>query len=179
MATTATTRAARRTTRQSARAGKTANSNGPSAIDLLKADHREVEDMFEKYEHAKEAAQKAELSAKICAALKAHTQVEEELFYPAARKATGDDDLLDEATVEHAGAKHLIAEIEAMKVGDDLYDAKIKVLGEQIHHHVEEEEDELFPEVEKTKLDLEALGAQMATRKDELMAAPGKPRKAN
>jgi hemerythrin-like domain-containing protein len=87
----------------------------------------------------------------------------------AARKATGDDDLLDEAAVEHAGARHLITEIEDMEVGDDLYDAKVKVLGEQIKHHIKEEEEELFPEVKSAKTDLEALGKKMAARKEELM----------
>jgi hemerythrin-like domain-containing protein len=102
-------------------------------------------------------------------ALKVHTQIEEEIFYLQARKATGDDDLLDEATVEHAGAKDLISQIESMKVGDDLYDAKVKVLGEQVKHHIEEEEDELFPEVKAAKMDLEALGKTISARKAEVM----------
>jgi hemerythrin-like domain-containing protein len=106
-------------------------------------------------------------------ALKVHTQIEEEIFYPQARQATGDNDLLDEALVEHAGAKNLIAEIEAMEVGENLYDAKIRVLGEQIKHHVKEEEEELFPEVERSKMDLAGAGAKMAKRKSELMAQVG------
>ena len=142
----------------------------PDAVALLKQDHREAEGFFESFEKAKDSKTKASLAARICQALTVHMQIEEELFYPATRKATGDDDLLDEAVVEHAGAKQLIAEIEAMKVGDDLYDAKIKVLGEQIEHHVEEEEKELFPEVKKSDLDLGALGGRMASRKGELMA---------
>jgi hypothetical protein len=141
-----------------------------SAIELLEDDHREVEGYFEEYEELEDDDAKAALSAKICLALKVHTQIEEEIFYPAARKATKDDDLLDEAVVEHAGAKHLIAEIEEMEVGDDLYDAKIKVLGEQIKHHVKEEEEELFPETESAKLDVDALGKKLAARKEELMA---------
>jgi uncharacterized protein (UPF0335 family) len=116
---------------------------------------------------------KAALCAKICLALKVHTQIEEEIFYPAARAATKDDDLLDEATVEHAGAKDLIAQIESMKVGDDLYDAKVKVLGEQIKHHVKEEQEELFPEARESGMDLRALGEQLAARKKELMAKLG------
>jgi hemerythrin superfamily protein len=142
----------------------------PDAIALLKQDHREAEALFESYEKAKDNRTKATLAAKICKALSIHMQIEEGLFYPSARKATGDDDALDEAVVEHAGAKQLIAEIEGMKVGDDLYDAKIKVLSEQIEHHVEEEEKELFPEVKKTDLDLVAIGAKLAARKAELMA---------
>ncbi len=140
------------------------------AIALLKADHKEVKGWFADYEDAEGDNEKATLSAKICKALKVHARIEEEIFYPAARKATGDGDLLDEAVVEHAAAKDLIAQIEAMRVGDDLYDAKVTVLGEQIEHHVEEEETELFPEARESDLDLEALGARLATRKAELTA---------
>jgi hypothetical protein len=92
------------------------------------------------------------------------------LFYPPARDQTGDANLVDEAVVEHMGAKTLIAQIEAMTPGQPLYDAKVKVLGEQIRHHVEEEESELFPEVRATGMDLDALGAQLAARKAELLA---------
>lgn len=146
--------------------------SGQDAIALLKADHREVEGWFEEYEKARSDKRKAELSAKICQALKVHTQIEEEYFYPASREVLNDKDeeMVDEAVVEHAAAKDLIAEIETMEVGDDLYDAKIKVLSEQIEHHVGEEEKEYFPKVRKTDLDLKALGAQMAARKEELMA---------
>jgi hemerythrin superfamily protein len=144
-----------------------------SAIALLKKDHREVEGYFEEYEELEDDNAKAKLAEKICTALKVHTQIEEEIFYPQGRKATGDNDLLDEALVEHAGAKHLIAEIESMKVGDDLYDAKITVLGEQVKHHVKEEEEELFPEIEDSKMDVVAAGKQMAARKSELMGQVG------
>jgi hemerythrin superfamily protein len=146
---------------------------GPSAADgiaLLEADHREVEGYFTQYKEADSEDEKKLLAQKICAALRVHAQIEEEIFYPAARKATKDNDLLDEATVEHAGAKVLIAEIEAMQPGMPLYDAKVTVLGEQIQHHVKEEEGELFPKVRETRLDLKALGTQMAERKAELMA---------
>ena len=138
---------------------------------MLEADHREVEGLFEQYEALTADKDKKALANRICLALKVHTQIEEELFYPPARKATGDTDLLDEAVVEHAGAKSLIAEIEAMRPGQPLYDAKVKVLGEQVRHHVEEEETELFPEVSETDLDLEAIGAKLAARKAELMAS--------
>jgi len=161
---TKTKRAAQRTSQRSHAAAP------GSAIALLKKDHREVEGYFEEYEELKDDSAKAALAEKICMALKVHTQIEEEIFYPAARKATGDEDLLDEALVEHAGAKHLIGEIESMKPGDDLYDAKITVLGEQIKHHVKEEEEELFPECENSKMDVVAIGKKMATRKAELMA---------
>jgi len=140
-----------------------------SAIDLLEQDHREVESYFDEFEDLDDEAAKEELAQKICMALTVHAQIEEEIFYPQARKATKDDDLLDEAIVEHAGAKKLIAEIEEMEPGEELFDAKVKVLGEMIRHHVEEEEQELFPEVEDSGMDLQAVGAQMAKRKAELM----------
>jgi hemerythrin superfamily protein len=146
------------------------SSEKPTAVELLEEDHREVEGYFDEYQELEDDEAKSELAVKICLALKVHTQIEEEIFYPQARKATKDDDLLDEAAVEHAGAKHLISEIEEMEVGDDLYDAKIKVLGEQIKQHVKEEEDELFPEAKSAKMDLEGLGEKLASRKAELMA---------
>ena len=126
MATSAKTKARRAVTRRSGQAGPT------DALALLKADHREVEAWFEEYEDLTSNADKLALAQRICLALRVHTQIEEEIFYPAAREATKDNDLLDEATVEHAGAKDLIAQIEAMKPGDPLYDAKVKVLGEQV-----------------------------------------------
>lgn len=143
------------------------------AIALLKADHREVLGWFDAYEDAKDDAAKASLSARICQALKVHSRIEEEIFYPAARKATGDEDLLDEAQVEHAAAKDLIDQIEAMQVGDPLYDAKVQVLGEQIRHHAGEEEAELFPEARRANMDLKALGARLQARKQELMGQAG------
>jgi iron-sulfur cluster repair protein YtfE (RIC family) len=108
---------------------------------------------------------KEKLALKICLALTVHMQIEEEIFYPAAREAIENAELIDEATVEHASAKQLIAEIEEMDAGDELYDAKVKVLGEQMRHHVEEEEDGLFPEIENSELDLEVLVKKMAERK--------------
>lgn len=140
------------------------------AIKLLKSDHKEVEAMFKKYPKLKDDAEKQALADEICLALTVHAQIEEEIFYPAARAALEDEDLLDEAEVEHASAKQLIAEIKAMKAGDRLFDAKVTVLGEYINHHVEEEEEEMFPETEDTELDLKAIGTQLAERKAELMA---------
>jgi hemerythrin superfamily protein len=172
MATTKATKAKRAAERKAARALKSEAGKSPeamSALELLEQDHREVENFFDEYENLEDDEEKSDLSAKICLALTVHTQIEEEIFYPASRKATKDDDLLDEAAVEHAGAKELISQIEAMEVGDDLYDAKVKVLGEQVRHHVKEEEEELFPEVEAAKLDIAALGKKMAARKAELI----------
>jgi hemerythrin superfamily protein len=140
------------------------------AIALLEADHREVEAYFEQYKGAKSREEKKGVAMKICAALRVHAQIEEEMFYPAARKATKDNDLLDEAMVEHSGAKVLVAEIEAMQPGMPLYDAKVTVLGEQIQHHVREEEDKLFPQVRESRLDLKALGRDMGNRKVGLIA---------
>ncbi|HEY5105237.1 MAG TPA: hemerythrin domain-containing protein [Caulobacteraceae bacterium] len=146
----------------------------PDALALLKADHKEVKAWFNQYEDLSDNAQKAALVAKICLALKVHTTIEEEIFYPAARQATKDNALLDEANVEHACAKDLLAQIEAMKVGENLFDAKVRVLGEQIKHHVKEEEDELFPEAREAKMDLKGLGSRMAARKAELIRQLGK-----
>ena len=158
-----------RTTRRS-------NSNAARPIDaigLLKADHREVKGWFAEYDNTDDDAAKQELAGRICMALAVHAQVEEELFYPAAYDVLDEegDDLLDEAVVEHATAKALIAEIEAMTVGEPLFDAKVKVLGEYIDHHIKEEEGELFPECKDTEMDMQALGEAMAARKAELMAA--------
>jgi len=140
------------------------------AIRLLKADHKEVKGYFHDFEKAKDASEKQQLANKICKALIVHTQIEEEIFYPAARKEIEDGGLLDEAEVEHASAKQLIAEIQRMKPSDRLFDAKVTVLGEYITHHVEEEEKEIFPEVRDTNLDLKAMGQALAERKNDLMA---------
>ena len=143
------------------------------AIALLTADHKEAKAMFDKYETLGERAYaaKKKLATEVCNALTVHTTIEEEIFYPALRTQGKElQDMLDEAEVEHAGAKDLIAQIGAMDPEDDLYDAKVKVLGEQVEHHVKEEEGEMFPKVRKTKLDLAALGEEMQARKDELMA---------
>lgn len=166
-------------TRKAARAAKPKSASkpaaAPDALALLEADHREVEAWLEQYDDLTEDADKKALADKICLALKVHAQIEEELFYPPAREKTGDFDLLDEATVEHMGAKNLVAQIEAMAPGQPLYDAKVKVLGEQVRHHVEEEEGELFPEVRATDLDLVDLGQKLAARKAELMAMLAPP----
>jgi hemerythrin superfamily protein len=158
------------TSKKKSRDAGESSSATPDAIKLLKADHAEVKEMFEQFESARSSAQKSKLAATICQALTAHTTIEEEIFYPAAREALEEGDLIDEAEVEHQSAKVLIAEIEAGGPDDDLWDAKVKVLGEYINHHVKEEEEEMFPAVRKTDLDLKALGEEMAARKEELMA---------
>lgn len=175
MATTAKTKAKQKSARAATKAQAAPKTRAPDAIALLEADHRQVEEYFETYEGLTDDAEKKVLADKICLALKVHAQIEEEFFYPPAREKTGDGDLIDEAIVEHMGAKTLIAQIEAGLPGQPLYDAKIKVLGEQVRHHVEEEETELFPEVRATDLDLVALGGKLAARKAELTALLAPP----
>ena len=158
------------------RSGKTRRTGrrDPLAVRLLKQDHREVEGWFDEYEQLEDDPEKLELFGKIALALKVHTQIEEEIFYPSERGEV-EDDLLDEAQVEHDGAKKMIAEIEAMKPSDDLYDAKVKVLGEYIKHHVKEEEQPggIFAQAKRGDEDLDAMGERLKARKEELMAEMG------
>ncbi len=142
------------------------------AIALLKADHRKVEDLFEKFEKAKSDSVKKTLVEQICTELSVHTAIEEEIFYPACNGEI-EEDLLNEAYVEHDGAKVMIAELMSSKPGDDFYDAKVKVLSEEIKHHVKEEEQRsegMFAQAREAGLDMDALGEQMAARKEELLA---------
>jgi hemerythrin superfamily protein len=142
------------------------------AIALLKQDHRTVEDLFGQFEAASGDGRKQKLARQICLELSVHATIEEEIFYPACEGKV-DEDLLKEAYVEHDGAKVLIAEIEAnSEAGDEFFDAKVKVLQEQIEHHVEEEEkrmEGLFSQARQAGLDMDALGAQLAQRKAELI----------
>jgi Hemerythrin HHE cation binding domain len=142
------------------------------AIALLKADHRKVEALFAKFEKAKDSRAKKSLATEICTELTVHTIIEEEIFYPACQQAA-DEDLRLEAYVEHDGAKVLIAEIEGSDPENEFYDAKVKVLSEQIEHHVKEEEKPgkgLFAQARRADLDMDALGERMAARKEELLA---------
>jgi hemerythrin-like domain-containing protein len=156
MPTTTTTKpksgssAARREARQSAKP--------MDILRLLKQEHAEVKKNLAAFEHADTDEEKQQLAQTICRALTLHAELEEAIFYPAAREALHDDDLLNEAKVEHETAKQLIADIEAMSPSDELYDATVKVLGEYIAHHVEEEENELFNECKDSDMDLKALG---------------------
>ena len=143
------------------------------AVALLKADHAKVADLFEKYEKASGDGRKQAIAEEICLELSVHAQIEEEIFYPACEGKV-EEDLLKEAYVEHDGAKILIAEIEAGAPSDEYYDAKVKVLSEQIEHHVEEEEQRIegiFAQARKAGVDMDALGEQLAARKAELMAS--------
>jgi hemerythrin superfamily protein len=141
------------------------------AIALLKADHKEVAAMFEEFlEGDLDGDAKDELAAKICKALSVHAQIEEEIFYPAARDAVSadDEDLLDEAEVEHGSITDLVTAVEEHE-DDALFDAQIKVMSEWVKHHVKEEEIQMFPKLLKTDMDMKEIGAAMAARKEELM----------
>lgn len=159
-------------------AGKTSRAS-PDAIKMLTDDHAEVKAMFKAYDGLVKAdaedEEKVALATQICDALTVHATVEEEIFYPAARDEIQEQDLLDEAEVEHASAKDLIAQIQTAQPSEPLYDAKIKVLAEYIEHHVKEEEGELFPKVRKSGLDLKALGEELLSRKQELAAEIDEP----
>src|SRR5690606_20382277 len=152
------------------------NSTPKDACALLDSDHRAVKKMFKQYEElasskARDAgARKAELAKEICMQLTVHAQIEEEIFYPALREALRDTELLDEAEVEHQTAKDLIAQIEAMEDSQEIHDAKVKVLGEYIDHHVKEERNEIFPKARAArKLDLVGMRDRLEARKEELL----------
>lgn len=150
------------------------------ALHILSEDHKNVIDMFEEFELLKEDAsadeeEKQMLVESTCAELTIHAQVEEEIFYPAARDAIDDMNLLDEAEVEHASARQLITELAAMQPDDDLYDAKFTVLGEYVKHHIQEEEKQLFPKIKKANIDLDELGEEIRQRKLELRDELGIP----
>jgi hemerythrin superfamily protein len=163
MHTNQSTTAKRRTT-----SGKT----GSDAIALLIDDHDKVKKMFKEYEKISknnDEEKKEALATQICKELTVHAQLEEEIFYPAVREGIDDDALMNEAMVEHAEAKGLIAQIQSMPASNPLYDATVKVLGENIEHHIGEEQKDMFPKVKKLNLDLKELGREMAERKETLM----------
>jgi len=170
----ATTTAKAATTTSKARRTRRTGRRDPLAVQLLKQDHREVEGWFDEYEQLEEDGDKLALFKKIALALKVHTMIEEEIFY-AEERGDVEDDLLDEAYVEHDSAKKMIAEIESMKPGDDYYDARVKVLGEYIRHHVREEEQPggIFAQAKKGDEDLDAMGERLKARKEELMKKMG------
>jgi len=144
----------------------------PDAIALLKADHRKVEELFASFEAAKGDGKKKALAEQICMELSVHTKIEEDVFYPACEGAV-EEDLLQEAYVEHDAAKVLVAEIEAGGPDDEFYDAKVKVLSEMIEHHVKEEEQRvegMFAQARKAGLDMDGLGQRMAAEKEQLLA---------
>ena len=151
---------------------KTTSKSKKDAVKLLTEDHAKVKKLFREYEKLskkEDEDEKEELAQQICKELTVHSQLEEEIFYPAAREAIKDDDLLNEALVEHSSAKDLISEIKSMKIDDPMYDAVVTVLGEYVNHHIQEEEEKIFPKAQKSKMDLEELGTELAERKKELM----------
>jgi hemerythrin superfamily protein len=158
------------TTSRSKTTSKKTAAGQKDAIQLLKADHREVEKLFGQFDKAKGDERRMRLCHKICMEFLVHAQIEEEIFYPACRDAMKEDDLVNEAVVEHQAAKDLISEIKGMDPADEMFAARMQVLEEQIEHHVKEEESELFPKAKKTDLDMKALGERLAARKKELMA---------
>lgn len=154
--------------------GLSNDNTGTNALELLKNDHQEVDKLFRQYEEIKDGAEdagKEELVSRICDALTVHAQIEETIFYPAARRALPEEegqDLLNEAAVEHQTLKDIIGRLEAAPTSDPLYDAGVKVLSEYVKHHVREEENELFPKLRSSDMDLQAIGQQLAQRKEQL-----------
>ena len=151
---------------------------GPQDADkLLMADHKQVKGLFAQYQNLvdddAEAGERKALAEQICGMLTVHATIEEDIFYPAAREALEEQDLLNEAEVEHASARDLIAQIDSMDADDELYDARVTVLGEYIDHHVKEEEEQMFPRCRKSEMDLAELGAELDQRRTELMSAAG------
>jgi len=157
----------RRTSRRSPSARK------PDALRLLKDDHERVQKMFERFERTRGDSQKEQLATAICDELTVHAQLEEQLFYPALRDAIEDDDLVNEAEVEHSTAKDLIDQIRASSPRDPRYDALVSVLGEYVKHHIQEEEREIFKQARASELDLVALGEQLKERKGMLAGGEG------
>src|SRR3954468_13180121 len=141
------------------------------ATALLRADHKAVNDLFNEYEKSRSNVRKKQIVNMICKELTVHAQIEEEIFYPAVKAALKDKELVPEATVEHATLKELIAQVEGKEPDGEMFDAKIKVLSEYVKHHVKEEQNEMFPKAKESKLDLHALGEQIAARKEELKAS--------
>jgi hypothetical protein len=162
-----------KTPARAANRGRRSPASG-DAIALLKNDHRQVETWFEQFEKARSDDRKRDLATNICNALRVHSAIEEEIFYPAFYEATREEDLHHEAIVEHDGAKKLIAEIESSGPDDDFYDARVSVLSEMIKHHVKEEEqrDGMFAKARGSGMDLVSLGEQLAERKRELESSP-------
>jgi len=145
----------------------------PNALRMLKDDHDKVKGLFERFHGSRSHEEKRELAQTICRMLKVHTQLEEEIFYPAVRNAIEDEDTMNESLVEHAAAKELVEQIEKMSPNDGLFDAKVVVLGEYVNHHIREEQNQMFPQIRKSDLDLDDLAEQLRTRKQQLTREMG------
>ncbi len=160
------------TSARSASAKTPARSRTPrtkDAIALLREDHKKVSALFDEFEKARSASVKKRLVQTICQELTVHAQIEEEIFYPAVKAALKDKELVPEARVEHDSVKALIAQVQDVEPDGEDYDAKVKVMGEFVKHHVKEEQNEMFPKAKQSRLDLAELGQQMAERKEQLM----------
>ncbi|MGQ3053485.1 MAG: hemerythrin domain-containing protein [Roseateles sp.] len=148
---------------------KRTSTHQQDAIAMLKEDHKKVSALFEEFEKARSVNRKKQIVATICQELTVHAQLEEEIFYPAFKAALKDKELVPEATVEHASVKDLIAQVRDQEPSGEDYDAKVKVMGEYVKHHVKEEQNEMFAKAKKSRLDLLELGRQMAERKQQLL----------
>jgi len=169
------TQAARKVTKPAVQRQRTAASNEPDAIALLTADHRLVKKLFADFGKLRkgeaDSVATATLVGRICIELRLHTQLEEEIFYPVVRAAIQDNDLMDEADVEHDGVRDLIAQLEGMDPTDDHYNAKVMVLSENVDHHVKEEQEEMFKKAKKAKVNMSDLGRKLVQRRKELRSA--------
>lgn len=147
-------------------------SKSAAAIEMLKDDHAKVKKAFKEFENMDRSDTETcrQVVQTVCDDLKVHTTLEEEIFYPAVREAIEDEDIMNEASVEHETAKMLIDQLENMEPDDPNYYATFTVLGEYVMHHVKEEEGEMFPQAKKSDIDLEALGTRMKERKSELLS---------
>lgn len=150
------------------------SNDSTDAVELLKDDHEKVQDLFDDFEDTQDIDARRQICETVRNELTVHAQIEEEIFYPAVRAELGEDDLVDEAEEEHHVAKMVLSELENMSPDDEHYAAKFTVLAESVRHHIKEEEGEMFPKVKSSNLDLEHLGEQMATRKQELMKQTGR-----
>jgi hemerythrin superfamily protein len=148
---------------------RTTTNRGKDAISLLRADHRQVSELFAQFERARSAERKQGLAEQICQELTVHAQLEEELFYPAVKQALRDKELVPEALVEHESLKRLIEQISGPIDEMETFEARVKVLAEYVKHHVKEEQNELFPKVKASKLDLKAMGEALMARRQELV----------
>ena len=141
----------------------------PDAIALLRADHKTVTELFDRFEKTRSSTRKKAIVSQVCLELTVHAQIEEEIFYPAVKAALRDKELVPEAAVEHASVKELIAQVRDVEPDGEMYDARVRVMSEFVKHHVKEEQNEMFPRVKATRLDLAALGEQLMARREELM----------
>jgi hemerythrin-like domain-containing protein len=155
------------------RGNKRAGGRQPEAIAMLIEDHQNVQKMFKTFERTEDQQKQQQLATEICNELTVHTQLEEQVFYPAAREALEESDLIDEASVEHQVAKQLIEKIKQSRPHDEEYCALVTVLGEYVNHHIQEEQNELFPQLKKTAIDFDALGEEMRQKKQELLSELG------